>query len=100
MEIQDVDQSNKMDAVFVEAVPTRAFAFDAFQITFTVALPTTIEHIMLSRNVKNVLSPAAFQHLIEGIELFRLRELGNISRMNEERRRRWHSIDAVESNLE
>ena len=59
LEIQDVDQSNKMDAVFVEAVPARAFAFYAFQITFTVELPTTVEHIVLSRDVKNVLSPAA-----------------------------------------
>src|SRR6266850_1157330 len=59
LEIQHIDQSNEMDAVFVEAVPPRALAFDAFQITFTVELPTTVEHIMLSRDVKNVLSPAA-----------------------------------------
>ena len=59
LEIQDVDQSNEMDAVFVEAVPARAFAFDALQIPVTVELPTTVEHIMLARNVKHVLCPAA-----------------------------------------
>ena len=55
---------------------------------------------MLSRNVKDVLSPAALQHFIEGVELFWLRELGNIPRMNEERRRRWHRVDAIEGNSE
>ena len=42
LEIQDISQPNEMDAVLVEAVPTRAFAFDAFQITFTVELPTIV----------------------------------------------------------
>ena len=30
LKIKDVDQGNEMDAVLIEAVPARAFAFDAF----------------------------------------------------------------------
>src|SRR5438034_5811334 len=89
-----------MDAVFVKTVPARAFAFDALQIPFTIELSTTVEHVMLSRNVKDVLCPAALQHLIESVELFRLRQLRNISRMNEEGWARWHRIDAIKSNFE
>src|SRR5438876_5980290 len=55
---------------------------------------------MLSGNVENVLGSAALQHFIEGVELLWLRQLRDISRMNEERRRRWHSVDAIEGNLE
>src|SRR4029077_6355323 len=89
-----------MDAVFVEAVPARAFAFDALQIAFTVEFSTTVEHIMLSRNVKNVLCPAALQHFIKGVELLRLLQLGNGSRVNKEGRRCRHGVDAIEGNLE
>ena len=55
---------------------------------------------MLSGNIESVLGPAALENLIEGVELLRLRQLRNISRMNEERRRRRHGVDAIESNLE
>src|SRR5436309_10447660 len=89
-----------MDTVFVKAVPARAFAFDALQITFAVKLSTIVKHIVLSWNVKDVLGPAALQHFIEGVELFWLRELGNISRVNKERRRSRHRVDAIESNFE
>src|SRR5438270_10710849 len=30
LKVQDVNQSNEVNSVFVEAVPARAFAFDAF----------------------------------------------------------------------
>src|SRR5215469_14383184 len=89
-----------MDTIFVETVPAEAFAFDALQISFTVELPTPVEHIMFSRNEKNVLCPTALQHLIEGVELFRLRKLGNISSMNKERWGRCHRVDSVDSNFE
>ena len=55
---------------------------------------------MLARNVKDILGSAALQHLIEGVELFRLRQLRDISRVNEEGRRRRHRVDAIESNSE
>src|SRR5713101_1075729 len=55
---------------------------------------------MLSRNVKNILSPATLQHLIEGVELFRLRQLCNVSRVNKEGRRRRHRVDSIEGGFE
>src|SRR5207248_284863 len=54
---------------------------------------------MLSRNVEDVLGPTALQHLIEGVELFWLRELGNISRVNKEGRRSRHRVDAIVRNV-
>ncbi len=55
---------------------------------------------MFSGNIEYVLGSAALQHLIEGVELLWLRQLRDISRMNEERWRRWHRVDAIESNFE
>src|SRR5205809_2903012 len=88
-----------MDAVFVKAVPTRTFGFNALQIAFTVEFATVIEHIVFSRNIENVLGPAALENFIEGVEFFRLRQLRNISRVDKERRRSGHRVDAIERNL-
>src|SRR6202035_4683718 len=54
---------------------------------------------MLTGHVEDVLCPAAFQYLIKGVELLWLRELGNISRVDKERRRRWHRVDTIERNF-
>src|SRR5205814_2689451 len=59
-----------------------------------------IEDVVLTGHVENVLCPAAFQDFVEGIEFLRLRELGNISRVDEERWWRWHRVDAIERNFE
>ena len=99
LEIQDVDEANEMAAVLVEAVPTRALRFDALQIAFTVKLPAVIQHIMLTWNEEDVFRSAALQDLIESVELLRLRQLGDVSCVNEKRRRRRHRVDAVECNL-
>src|SRR6266403_1792378 len=98
LEIQDVDQCNEMDAVFVEAVPARAFAFDALQIPFTVKLSAIVKHIVLPGNVEDILGPAALQYLIKGVELFGLRQLREVSGVDKESRRSRHRIDAIESN--
>src|SRR6266480_4390776 len=100
LKVQYVDQSNEMDAVLIEAVPAGAFAFDALQIPFTVKLSAIIEYIMLSRHVENVLCTAALEHLIERVELLRLRQLRDISRVDKEGRRSRHRVDAIERNLE
>ena len=76
------------------------FAFDALQIAFTVKLSAIVEHIVLPGHVEDVLGPAALENLIERVELFRLRQLGNIARVNQERRRSRHRVDAIECNLE
>ena len=72
LKIKDIDQCNEMDAVFVKAVPTGAFRFDSLQVPFTVKLSAIVEHIVLPRNVENILGPAALENLVEGVELFRL----------------------------
>ncbi len=55
---------------------------------------------MLPGDIENVLGAAALEHLIEGVELLRLRQLGDISSMNQEGWRNGHRIDAIERNLE
>src|SRR6266487_1463833 len=89
-----------MDTVFVKAVPARAFAFDALQITFTVKLSTIVKHIVLPGNIENVLGSAALENFIKSVELLRLRELCKISRVDKERRWSGHCVDAIESNFE
>src|SRR4029453_3431137 len=76
LEIQDVDQSNEMDTVFVKAVPTRAFRLDSFQVTVTVKLSAIIEHIVLPWDIENVLNSTTLEHLIKRVELFFLGRLG------------------------
>src|SRR4029077_20340035 len=78
----------------------RALPFDILQITFAIELSAIIEDIVFTRDIENVLGPAALQHLVKGVELFRLRQLCDIPRMNKERGRSGHRVDAIESNLE
>src|SRR6266478_9525736 len=89
-----------MDTVLIEAVPARALAFDALQVPFTVQLSTIVENIVLARHIKDVLGPATLEHFIKGVELFWFRQLCKVSRMDKERRRRRHGVDAIERNLE
>src|SRR6266403_5218858 len=67
---------------------------------FLLKLSPIIEHIMLARNIEDVLGPAALEHLIESVELLGLRELGDVSSVDKESRRGGHRVDAIESNLE
>src|SRR5205085_2575610 len=89
-----------MDAILVKAIPARAFAFDALQIPFTVKLSAIVEHIVLAWHVKDILCSATLENLIEGVELLRLRQLREVSRVDKERRRRRHRVDSIERNLE
>src|ERR1700757_3357804 len=89
-----------MNAVFVKAVPTGTFALDVLQVPLTVHLSSIIEHIMLPWHIKDVFSSAALEDLVERVELFRLRQLCDISGVNKERRRSRHRVDAIESNFE
>src|SRR5439155_22323350 len=100
LKVKDVDQCNEMDTVLIETVPARAFAFDALQITFSVKLSAIVKHIVLPGNIENILGSAALQHFIEGVELFGLRQLREVSGVDKESRRRGHRVDAIESNLE
>src|SRR5215510_7026240 len=89
-----------MNAVLVKAVPTEAFALDVLQVPFTVHLSSVIEHIMLPGHIKDVFGSAALKDLVEGVELFGFRQLGDISGVDKERRWSRHRVDAVESNFE
>src|SRR6185437_2130627 len=89
-----------MNAVLVKAVPTGTFALDVLQVPLTVHLSSIIEHIMLTRHVKDVFGSAAFKDLVERVELFGFRQLRDISGVNKERRWSRHRVDAVESNFE
>src|SRR5438477_5503398 len=55
---------------------------------------------MLTRYKKYIFCFAALEHLIKRVELLRLRQLRDVSRVNEKRRWRRHRVDAVESDFE
>src|SRR5437899_3118506 len=99
LKIEDVDQANEMNAVLIEAVPTGTFGFDALQVSFAVEFASIVEHIMLAGNMENVFGSAALKYFIKGVELLRLRQLRDISCVDQERRRRRHRVNAIESNL-
>src|SRR4029077_1970340 len=56
--------------------------------------------VVLAGYKKYILCLTALEHLIKGVELLRLRELGDISGVDKERRRGGHGVDAIQSNLE
>src|SRR5713101_8084902 len=89
-----------MDTVLIEAIPARTFRFNALQVSFAVKFSAIVEHIVLAWHVKDILCSATLENLIEGVELLRLRQLRNVSRVNEERWRGWHRVDAIKSNFE
>src|SRR6266513_341096 len=100
LKVKHIDQSNEMDTVLIEAIPAGAFAFDVLQVSFTVKFSAIVEHIMLPGHVENVLGPAALENLIECVELLQLRQLGDISRVDKERRWSGHRVNAIERDLE
>ena len=55
---------------------------------------------MLARNIKYILCFAALEHLIERVELFRLRQLRDVSGVDQKRRRSRHRVDAVQRDPE
>jgi len=55
---------------------------------------------VLPGNVQDILYSAVLEDLIKRVELLRLRQLGNIACVNQERGRSRHRVDAIESNLE
>ena len=55
---------------------------------------------MLPGHIKDVFGSAALEYLIERVELLRLRQLGDISSVDKERRRSRHRVNAIESNFE
>src|SRR4030095_9151175 len=88
-----------MNAVLIETVPTGTFGFDLLKVSFAVEFSSIVEHIMLAGNIENVSGSAALKYFIEGVELLRLRQLRDISCVNQERRRGRHRVNAIESNL-
>ena len=85
LKIKDVDQANEMNAVLVEAIPTGTFGFDALQVSFTVQFASIVEHIMLAWHIEHVFGSAALNYLIEGVELLGLRQLRDVSRVDQKR---------------
>ena len=55
---------------------------------------------MLSGNIENVFGSAALKYFIKGVELLGLRQLGNVSCVDKERRRSRHRVNAIESDFE
>jgi hypothetical protein len=94
LEIQDVDQADKMDGVLVEAVPT--VACRPFAVALEVLLAVVVEHVVLAGDEEDSVGLHALEHLVEGIELFGLREMAQIAGVNDEFRRFREGVDFVD----
>src|SRR5262249_31999018 len=88
-----------MDAVLIKTVPARTPGFDALQIPCTVTLSAIVKQLALPGNIEDIRGAAALKDLIKRVELFRLRELRDVARMDKERRWSRHRIDAIKRNL-
>ena len=85
-QVQHVHQPDEVHAFFIEAVPPRALA------TFSVALEElfaiVIQHIVFARHVEDILWSRVLQNLVDGVKLLRLREMTDVSCVQDKFRRR------------
>src|SRR5205807_6354930 len=68
-------------------LPARALS--VFSVAFQELFAVVIQDVVLAGNIKNILRFGAFQDLVNGIELFGLRQMTDVSRVqkrSEERR--------------
>ena len=96
-EVEDVDQGHKMNTVVVEAIPTVTTRLLA--IACEVLFAVVVEHVVLARDVVNVLRFATFEHLFQRVEFARLGQVTEVARVQEKRRRRRQRIDPVDGHL-
>ena len=67
LQVHHVDQSDKMHAVLVEAVP--ACALRALTVAIQILLAVIVQHIVLTRHKEDVFGAGGLQQLIDGVEL-------------------------------
>src|SRR5207237_2493886 len=96
--IGDIHQTNEMDALLIEAVPASALC--TFPIALEILLPVVTEHVVLTGHKVDLSRGCSFQYLVQRVELARLRELTQITGVNDEIRFVRHGIDFVDCRLQ
>ena len=71
-----------MDAFLIKAVPARALG--ALAKPVAILLSVIIQDVMLPRHIKYLPRFAAFQNLVQRVELLRLREMSQVARVQHE----------------
>src|SRR5579862_326163 len=84
LEVQHVDESDKMGAVLIEAVP--AIALRSLAETLVEHFAVVAEHVVLAGNVEDVSGLETLQRLRQCVELLGLGELREVARVQNERR--------------
>src|SRR6202022_239089 len=89
-QIGDIHQANKMDTLVIEAGPPTTLR--AFPIALEKLLAVVTKHVVLARHKVDLLRGRSFQYLVERIELTWLRELTQITGVDDEVRCVVHGI--------
>src|SRR5262249_13746842 len=97
LEIDHVDEADKMHAVSVEAIPARAFG--AATVTVAVELHVFVENVMFTRNVMHV-EQSLRDDAVGIVEFGWLGEVGDIAGMNDEGWLHAKSLDLADRFLE
>src|SRR5262249_45539487 len=87
----DVHQTNKVHAVFIKTVPARALRSPAVALEILLAL--VARHVMLAWNIKRFFHLCVLQNLLHIVELFRLRKMRYVSRVQQKLRISRQSVD-------
>ncbi len=82
LDVHDIDQADEMHAFLIEAVPARALR--SFAEPVAILLSVIIEDVMLSRHIEHLPGFAAFQDLVQRVELLRLGKMSQVAGVQHE----------------
>ena len=97
-QVHHVHQPDEVHAVLVEAVP--AGALRALAVALAILLAVVVQHVVLAGHEEDVLGAGGLQHLVDGVELSRLREMADVAGVQHERRSDRQRIDLVDRGLQ
>src|SRR5690242_6269029 len=80
-QVHYIHKPDEVDAVLVEAVPARALGVSG--ITLPEHRPVVVQHVVLTGDEEHFFA-CALEYLVDGIELFRRGEVGDVSGMKNE----------------
>src|SRR5262249_32854398 len=91
LEVHYVHQPAEVDALVIKAIPARSLV--AVAVALKILFPVVADHLVLSRDVENVLRAGALQDLLGIVEFFRLGEMADVAGVQDEARLSRQSID-------
>src|SRR5947209_14424435 len=97
-QVHYVHQPDEVHAFLIKAVP--AATLTVFAIALQVLLAVIADHIMLAGNVEYFFRAGALENLLHGIKLFRLRKMSDVTRVENEARLFWKSVDLCHRRLQ